>query len=351
MAMQQFTPEQQQANKEFQKGFWKGFKEYAPFIPNYKSDNTDIKPVTESQVQTNQSVAQPEAKPATPTSTSNLASLDTAPTFKPVEAKAIDTPALVPKTNYLIPNQPLPDGVNKSLNAKGNVVYSDNANSATANAAQNQVVNATAQPTQPRLTQDQVRQLYRELPADSISAAGMGGTTPQERYANQGYLTLPKQQDPNAYRNSLIAQANTFGHFGDAAKRRNALAQLGLLDSREQNTENNQARQKIADSENAMKQAYYDSENLLNQARAQAALRPSQPKPDIHWNEDNTASYIDENGNMRKVQQAPDEAYRDKYNQKYDEALAMPESEEREKTLNALDNDATAKKLGITRNR
>ncbi len=92
------------------------------------------------------------------------------------------------------------DGVSRTTDSQGKVTYSDApaiakrplelkplSNQVGINGAVAQP--QTQQPT--KLPEEQVRQLYRELPADAVSAAGMGGTTPQQRYAAQQQATMP----------------------------------------------------------------------------------------------------------------------------------------------------------------
>lgn len=97
---------------------------------------------------------------------------------------------------------------------------------------------------QKRLTEEQVRQLYRELPADSFSAAGMGGTTAAQRYETQqqpqNRLNIAQPVDPNAQRNALIAQTKQSGNIGDKAVREAAMAQLQALDANARAEQDNQ---------------------------------------------------------------------------------------------------------------
>lgn len=319
------TPEQQQARNKENAALLGKIAEYAPFIPNFKSNNAEVKPAAESQAQTSQAT-QPEAKPAAPTSTSNLASLDTAPAFKPVEAKTIAAPSFVPKMNAMIPNQieGVKGDVYKSQDANGKVTYSDNPYGIAAKTTQNQAVNASAQPQgyltmpqqQPRLSQEQIRQIYREDPTIAMGMQNATGidengnrleNNPQNRAAEQSrLLTLnpTQQQDPNAYRNSLIAQLNKFGNLGDKARRESAAIQLKMLGDKEQNKENNLAKQQIADQENALKSSYYQSEALKNEAQARAALTPSQPKQDIQKGDDGNF-YSVENGQLNVIPKSP----------------------------------------------
>jgi len=130
-------------------------------------------------------------------------------------------------------------GITKGVGVgkNGSTLYSD---SGVANLAPSPQVGA--QP-QKRLSEDQVRQLYRELPADSFSAAGMGGTTAQQRYDKQQLpengLNLAPQVDPNAQRNALIAQSQKSGDIGDGARRKSAELQLAALDANARNDQDN----------------------------------------------------------------------------------------------------------------
>jgi len=130
-------------------------------------------------------------------------------------------------------------GITKSegVGKNGSTLYSDGGMANLATAPQ-----VGAQP-QKRLSEEQVRQLYRELPADSFSAAGMGGTTTQQRYDKQqlpeNRLNLAPQVDPNAQRNALIAQTKQSGNIGDKAIRDSANAQLAALDANARSDQDN----------------------------------------------------------------------------------------------------------------
>lgn len=333
------TPEQQQARNRDNAALLGKIAEYAPFIPNFKSNNTEVKPVAESQAQASQTAV----KPTAPTNTSNLASLDAATMVKPVEAKPITAPSVIPKVSPIkTPTSEQGVDVIQGGGKNGTNLYTYVPNDM-GNTAQSQAVNASAQPQglltipqqQPRLTQEQIRQIYREDPTIAMGMQNATGidengnrlaNTAQNRAAEQNrLLTLnpTQQQDPNAYRKSLIAQLNKFGNLGDRSRREMALAQLKMMNDKEQNKENNLAKQQIADQEYALKSPYYQSEAMLNEARARAALTPKQPKPEYHYNEDGTATVI-ENGLQRKVQTDPRQKLIDKYNTEWaaSEALA-----------------------------
>lgn len=130
-------------------------------------------------------------------------------------------------------------GITKGVGVgkNGSTLYSDGGVANLAPAPQ-----VGAQP-QKRLSEDQVRQLYRELPADSFSAAGMGGTTTQQRYDKQQLpqngLNIAPQVDPNAQRNALIAQSRQSGNIGDKAIRDSAREQLAALDANARNDQDN----------------------------------------------------------------------------------------------------------------
>jgi len=130
-------------------------------------------------------------------------------------------------------------GITKGVGVgkNGSTLYSDGGMANLATAPQ-----VGAQP-QKRLSEEQVRQLYRELPADSFSAAGMGGTTTQQRYDKQqlpeNRLNIAPQVDPNAVRNALIAQSKQSGNVGDKAIRDSAKEQLAALDANARNEQDN----------------------------------------------------------------------------------------------------------------
>jgi hypothetical protein len=174
--------------------------------------------------------------PAQPTPAINPVAQATVPVAQPT--KAVATPVSQSTANPVADAQQstalpvsfkdLPTGANKDDGGNGLVKYSDNA-SKSALPSLDSSVTPTSQPK--RLSEEQVRQLYRELPADSFSAAGMGDKTQQQRYDIQQLPQnrLREQPDPNAYRENLIRQANQHGNWGDAARRSSAMDQLKLL--------------------------------------------------------------------------------------------------------------------------
>src|SRR5574343_4674 len=145
------TPEQQQARNKENAALLGKIAEYAPFIPNFKSNNAEVKPAAESQAQTSQAT-----QPAAPTSTSNLASLDTAPAFKPVEAKTIAAPSVIPKVSHIkAPTSVQGVDVIQGGGKNGTNLYTNVPND-TGNVAQSQAVNRSAQQRQQFAPQEEV---------------------------------------------------------------------------------------------------------------------------------------------------------------------------------------------------
>jgi hypothetical protein len=135
----------------------------------------------------------------------------------------------------------------------------------------------------------------------------MGSRTQQQQYDIQQLPQnrLREQPDPNAQRNAqrnaLTAQLNRHGELGDKARRESAALQLKSLDDQEQNTQNNLAKQQIADAEIAQKAPYYQSVAAENYANAQAKLMPPQPQPpQTHWGEDGNARMVN-NGQVEVI--------------------------------------------------
>jgi len=162
-------------------------------------------------------------------------------------------------------------GIVKGVGKNGEAMYSSNGTG---------VMPSLGVQPQKRLTEEQVRQLYRELPADSFSAAGMGGTTAAQRYEtqqqSQNRLNIAQPVDPNAQRNALIAQTKQSGNVGDKTVREAAMAQLQMLDANARAEQDNQY--KIATLQQGASQFEQQQQNARELAKGTAEYQSQKDK-------------------------------------------------------------------------
>jgi hypothetical protein len=115
--------------------------------------------------------------------------------------------------------------------------------------------------------------------------------------------------------------------------------QLKMLDDKEQNTQNNLAKQQIADSEMALKAPLIQSEALRNQAMAQHYLTPPQAKPEYDIKEDGNGGFVRFNkltGEQSRVPVDPKQEAKDKVSKEQERINAIPDETQRTIELNRL---------------